>query len=288
MFKFKIIAITLALFCINFSYAQKNVSGEAQLSIYLEDSDITPAEAKRLCIEKARKDAIIKRYGQNISAFTKSVDINRNGQSESYFKDNTYISSNAEWLRDTKEPEIIWELKDSELICTAKVWGIAKEKNNNIKIDWKIFVGGADERYEGEDFNDGQKIYIKVKSPIDGYLAVYLKDDNGYNTLLPYKNNRSGQHLIKGGETYILFNKEYDKNATEYKLGTSEETEFNDIIILFSPNKFTKCTENKGNGLHPNTISPDEFEEWENTLRINDNDFVFYEYTIKIHKDSQK
>ena len=48
----------------------------------------------------------------------------------------------------------------------------------------------------------------------------------------------------------------------------------NQVVLIFSPNPFTKCNEITGDHRHPNSLSIEDFEAWLKRLRLRDRDMV--------------
>lgn len=255
----------------------KKVHGKAEYVIY-ENDNITHFEARHNCIKLAQEEAIKKEFGELVSSITNMIDSNINGEEIEQFISETNLLSKAIWLEDTKEPIITCVPKeDGRIIYTAEVWGMAKEiSRNQIELEWKILAGGIEDRFESNKFSNKQRIYIKFSSPIDGYLAIYLLDNTRKvaNCLLPYKNNKRGQHYIKGGKTYYLFNKQSDPNAFHYRMTTTAQIERDRVVLIFSPNPFTKCNEITGDRRHPNSLSIDDFRTWIRRLQSRDDDLI--------------
>ena len=277
---FTLIACCFLLSCLGtqalWADKPKKVHGKAKLIISMNDN-VTPMEAKRDCINRARYEAIKAEFGEVVSSTTNMVDANVDGEDISQFVSETSMSAKAEWVEDTKEPVVKMEVIDDQIIYNAEVWGLAREiPYNTIDFEWKVLAGGKEDYRESDQFNNKQRIYIKFKSPVDGYLAIYVLDSTTKraNCLLPYKHNATGQHYVRGGVEYCLFDPETDPKAIIYKMVTSEPIEMDNIVLLFSPNPFTKCNENSGDRLHPNTLHVDDFNNWVRRLQNRDEKMV--------------
>lgn len=261
------------------SWAQKPVKVHGKATLVVSDNDnYTPKEAKQECINRARYEAIKEVFGEMISSTTAMVDAKYgNGEELSSFVQETNMNARAEWLEDTKEPSVVLDVQDGYIIYTAEVWGKAREiPVSRIDFSWKVLCGNKNDNQEGLKFNDKQRIYIRFRTPVAGYVAVYLLDSRKKEAscLLPYKNNQRGQHRVNAGQDYIFFDTECDPMAVNYRLTTSDPVEMDQVVFIFSPNPFTKCNEITGDRKHPNSLSIEDFEIWLRKLKIRDTDIV--------------
>lgn len=270
------------LLCLLFSfigsanlYAQKEktVHDSAKIVVEGDYKDMTTKELYKECISLARTEAIKKEFGELIQSRTNLMDASIDGEEMSSFYTETLLSSTAEWLEDTKKPEVKEEIDEGgKRVIIAKVWGKVREiEPVTIDLDWKILAGGTEDFCESNKFKHKERIYIKFKAPCDGYLVIYILDSHlqQANCLLPYKNNASGYMEIKGDKEYILFDPDFDRTAFPYNyvMTTSCPKEIDQVVLLFSPNKFTKSNTNGGDRLRPQFTSTDDFEKWLTKLR---------------------
>lgn len=260
-------------------YAQKPVKVHGKATLIVSDNDnITPMEAKKECIKRAKNEAIKEAFGELITSSTEILDaIDKDGNDLSSFVQETSMSARADWIEDTKEPVVKLDVQEGRIIYTAEVWGRAREiPASQIDFTWKVLCGGKDDFCESRNFTNRQRIFIKFRTPVAGYVAVYLLDSSKREAscLLPYKQNQRGQHKVQAGRDYIFFDSECDPNAINYRLTTSEQVELNEIVLIFSPNPFTKCNEITGDRKHPNSLSMDDFETWLKKQRVRDTDLV--------------
>jgi len=254
----------------------KKVHGKATFVMSVNDN-ITPAEAKRECIKQAQLNAIRETFGEIVDGNTNMIEGDFCGKEISSFVEEVNISSKAEWLENTKEPVVKIEQKDGKFVFSAEVWGKAREiAKSKIDLKWEIMTGKQGNLYKTDRFLNKQRIYVKFRSPVDGYLAIYLLDSSKReaNCLLPYKTNRTGRYAVKGGCDYILFDRERDSKAFFYNMTTQAPVEVDNVVLLFSPKPFTKCNEITGDRRHPNSLSMDDFNTWVRNLQNADSEMV--------------
>lgn len=259
--------------------AQKPVKVHGKATLVVSENDnITPMEAKRECINRARYEAIKEAFGEMISSNTEIIDaIDKDGNDLNTFVQETNMSARAEWVEDTKEPAVKLDVQEGRIIYTAEVWGKAREiPVSQIDFSWKVLCGGKEDCYESLRFSNRQRIFVKFRTPVAGYVAIYLLDSTKKEAscLLPYKNNQRGQHKVQAGRDYIFFDSECDPMAVNYRLTTDEPIELNQIVLIFSPNPFTKCNEITGDRKHPNSLSIEDFEVWLRKQKLRDTEIV--------------
>lgn len=259
--------------------AQKPVKVHGKATLVVSDNDnITPMEAKKECIKRAKNEAIKEAFGELIVSNTEILDaIDIKGNDLSSFVQETTMSARAEWVEDTKQPFVKLDIQEGSIVYTAEVWGKAREiPPSQIDFDWKVLCGNKNDDNEYKNFANKQRIFIKFKSPVAGYVAIYLLDSSREEAscLLPYKNNQRGQHKVQAGREYIFFDSESDPRAINYRLTTGEPVEMDQIVLIFSPNAFTKCNEITGDRKHPNTLSIADFEAWLKRQRLRDTELV--------------
>ena len=168
---------------------------------------------------------------------------------------------------------------------TAEVWGIAREiVQSKVDLNWSVLTSNGRETI---DFKNGDRIFVKFFSPAaDGYVAIYLNNfsDDMTSCLLPYRNNTTGRHSVKRNKEILFFDKEKDPDATNYKLTTQQEIENNELVVIYSPNPFIKCTDITGDEKHPNWLSTHDFQKWLLNCQRADKDMVVEKKRIRIHK----
>ena len=110
----------LFLFVAFACYSQKtvNVCGEYR---YVAPDNVSPTDAKRIAIERARLDAMAKEFGTNVSQTNLSTMHIKNGATETDFLSMGGIEVKGDWLGDTQEPELKIDYEQNALVVTAKV-----------------------------------------------------------------------------------------------------------------------------------------------------------------------
>lgn len=260
------------------AWAQKTEKVHGTFSYTVGDNEnITIAEVKRRCIIGAQNAAIKETFNERISSTTSMVDANINGNEISSFYEEVSMNSIAEWIGDQKPPVITATYADDKLTFTAEVWGEAQEiTKSKIDLEWATLCNGVTDAYQSTSFKHRDNMYIKFKAPVSGYIAIYLIDSGSKQAvcMLPYKNDQDGRQEVKAGKEYVFFDKVSDPNAVPLRLTTREEIEMDQIVLIFSPNSFTKNNDNIGAGKSLGTQSLEKFEQWLKKLRKQDDEMV--------------
>lgn len=236
---------------------EADVHGKYKLTIG-ENENVTLKDARIRCIELARAAAIKSEFGEMVTSDVLSKS------EESY--ENELAKAQGDWLGDTRKPVISVEYANDKLTFTSEVWGKAREiVQAKTDLDWKI-LRGKEGIVESSLFNHKDRFRILFKSPIDGFLAVYLIEEGDETScLLPYPHQTNGQYQVKGGINYTFFDKTIEPEAIPWSLALSNlqhNIEKNQLVIIFSPNPFTKCNDTSNAPGHPNKLSSNDFQKW--------------------------
>ena len=239
------------------------VSGKYQY-IVTDNDNITLKEAKIKAIDLAKAEALKNEFGTMVASDFINSARGTEDDSSSFYVMDTSTSVKGEWLGDEKEPAITIETNGNDLIFTAEVWGTAREiVRANTELKWDVTKDINGKKVSSDQFNSGERFFMNFKSPIDGYVAVYLiTGDDDTACLLPYRKDTSGRVQVKGGREYTFFDKTIDPNATYYKLSTNQIQEMNQLVVVFSPHPFSKDVNASSDSRKPNYLSQKDFAKW--------------------------
>ena len=267
------------------TYAQKEKKVTAIYTYYAPEN-VSIEDAKRIALDRAKMAAIADEFGTIVAQSNSTVMTTENGHADSRFLSIGGSEVKGEWIETMREPIYNIKYEDNFLVVSVEVKGRIRELvNSQIDLTTKILRNGTDEKYESNDFHSGDDMFLFFKSPIDGYLAVYLLDENTLDVfcLLPYKASGNGVYPIEHDRTYIFFSQKHDyvnpNIVDEYTMTCSKEREFNTLYIIFSPNLFAKANTNDDkNDKLPKQLTFEAFQKWVSKLKIEDNN------TTIIHK----
>jgi hypothetical protein len=285
----RLILLLAALLLLSVATAQRTeeVCGEYE---YVASDDITPRQAKEIALKYAKIDAIGKRFGFTVSGQTLVHEKEENGQSSASFHIFADTESKGEWIADTKVTEHEPYINAlGMLVYKVSVCGMAREiVGTGIDFSAKVLKNGTESRFESSDFRNGDEIYLSFRSPVDGYLAIYLVDDSETAfCLLPYQNDPTGKMKIKTGKEYVFFSdKHADRNEIVelYKLTCKQDMEYNFMYIIFSPNEFTKANDVHTDQALPRELSDADFQKWLARNRQKDKDMKVNKKSLTIKR----
>lgn len=250
----------------------RKVHGKYQLRMEL---NMTENDTRKLAEEMAKIDALQKTFGS-------IVDQEFNMMIESGIPDYNIISkteTKGEWVETTRR--VFYEdLKAETTIdgernikwITCEIRGRAREVKPRAHIDFYPLNCPNLSCRTTEIVDDGN-LYLYFRSPVDGYLSVFIDDGNLITRLLPdcyaSKEFESGV-FVKGDQQYIFFSREDNslpqKTVEKYRMFTSKKFEFNYLYIVFSESQFVKPIldekQFKNGIIQPKSLSSKEFQEW--------------------------
>ena len=122
-------------------------------------------------------------------------------------------------------------------------------------------------------FKNNGDFYVFFRSPISGYLCIFLDDGSEAFRLLPYRGMRDAFESaapVKADQQYVLFSKELNKLplqndlVDEYKLTTTKPQELNRIFVIFceEPIRKPSLTNTSMEQLLPFSMPSEEFQKW--------------------------
>lgn len=257
-------------------YAQQTVKVDASYTYYAPEN-ITLEAARRTALERAKIKAIAEEFGTVVSQSNTTRIENNNGESQIDFLSIGGSEVRGEWIETLKEPQYEITYQDGMLVVTVTVSGKIREfVSASIDIDVHILRNGTEKKFASEDFLNGDDLYILFKSPVQGYLAVYLVDalKNAY-CLLPYRRQKEGAFSIESNKEYLLFSSESMSGSEaayidEYVMTCEEGYEQNQIYIIFSPNEFSKASDTNKEESLPRELTFEKFQRWLSKCRTYD------------------
>lgn len=254
--------------------SDKAVRGEFT---YFGDKNESREQCRMHALEGARLQALAREFGTVVSQDTYQVDQLSGREESTYFSQLNSTAVKGEWLADDGEPQYEYSLdSDGCYVVKCVVRGHARAISNEA-VDFQALVlrNGIEERHAGTEFRNGDDMYLLLRTPVDGYVAVFLADDKrSVYSLLPYQNDNSGEVKVKRNKEYVFFSA--DKALPEYgvadelQLTTDQTVERNRIYVLFSPNPFSRAMDRYAGENIPRMLGADEFSAWLSKVRRND------------------
>lgn len=257
-----------------------NICGEYK---YIVPENVSLAEAKAIAIERARLTAIANEFGTTVSQTNLATTHIENGTTRNDFLSLGETEVKGDWLGDTKEPEIRPVYENNQLVIYASVCGKVRElKTAEVELRMQIMNNGI----ETEQFKNNDKVAIRFKSPVNGYVAIFVRDDNAgiVSCMLPYENENGKARVVKNSKEYIYLST--DDPIYPYQeetiLVTNKKVEFNTFVLVFAETEFAMPLSDMGEFVPE--LSVESFQRWLRKNRINDKTMQTIEKTIQINK----
>ncbi|MFN5479329.1 MAG: hypothetical protein ACK43J_06445 [Chitinophagaceae bacterium] len=261
--------------------------GESSIRI---ESFMSQNEAEERVIELAKVDALIREFGQYVEQQS-NLDL-QNGKVD--FRSYGQTKVKGEWIRTLGDPEIKFDERmvkgKPERWITCKIKGEVRRAIPKADLEVEI-LGCPEKSCITEKFKSDQNLYLYVKSPLSGFLSVFLDDGTNVYRLLPYR-SMEGQKSVKisADKEYILFStsqNKFNQASDALQVFTEREYEANTLIIIFSENDYSKPRLNEeqidqNNLIIPKSLSKNYFENWLGNNRAAFPDFLDIKKRITI------
>ena len=264
--------------------AQRVVSDRFSYRYVMSDTE-TVRQAEVNAVKQAQLGMIARHFGTMVGATT-ALTISENVSSITYGE----TEVRGIWLEDLAAPVINRMVLNGHFVLEVIVSGKIKEyASTPIDLKCEVLKNGTDLKYASTEFNHGDRLYLSFKTPVDGYLAVYLGDRECVNCLFPYNGLPADTMKVNAGEEYVFFSRSkpgrFDPfSIQEYPLGCSPGTDMEMVrlYVIFSPNKFAKASDNAEGRLR--TLPFDDFHSWLSKIRRIDSDMNLLPFDITIRR----
>lgn len=296
MTKKQVFALVSFFFALG-AMAQRVEKVEAHAT-YHAPHTMTPKEARYHAVVTAQVDAIARTFGTIISEESVSFSREKNMESSDDFFNVQEGDVRGLWLETIGDT--VWSTpvykNDGSVIYEVSLKGkIMELKNAAIDMVVKPLFNGTDpDRNEirNNSFNDGDDMYLYFKSPVDGYLAVYIVDFDDNRTtqrLLPYPGQPGAIFKIQGDKDYVFFSDEKaDPEVRQYVRGCRmrgrTDHDWNQFYVIFSPNPFVKALDKNIDDDLPNVVTFDDFQRWLSKYRRKDLEMCAEKILVEIVK----
>ena len=264
------------------------VSGEY---VYYPPETQSYEAAKRTAMENAKIKILADTFGTVIS-MTSAVSVT--GSSDVSSTDLSSLEVKGEWIETIGEPKYVADVtEDGMIVIKVTIKGKVREIVES-KADYvaKVLRNGVEDRYESLEFQEGDDLYMSFKSPVDGYLAVYLYDGTeDVYCLLPYKNHDVPSLKVEGGERYVFFSPQmadygvHPSMVEECYMTCSRAVELNTFYVVWSPNQIYHAVDSDRHDLLPRVLNYKSFQKWLSKLKAHDKDAVVKTMDITIRRN---
>lgn len=220
---------------------QCDVQGSAE---YWLPRNVSRAVGEQQVLDMAKIDALAKEFGTIVHSDTQlDTHVNDRGETNDYWS-TASTTVKGEWVETKGKPEFGIRLDNDDIVLTCTVQGRAREiKGPRAQLDVRVLRNGTTDNCETNTFVDGEKCYVAFTSPVKGYVAMYLEDDEkNMIRLLPFPAERGVARAVNSDERYVFFVRDDGVNE-QYAMTTSKPSERNAIHVVFSPNAFVRPVE---------------------------------------------
>ena len=277
--KHYILILFLFFFSVH-SFCQRvvNICGEYK---YIAPDNLSPAEARAIALERARLTALANEFGTNVSQTNLTTTHTINGQTTSDIISLGETEVKGDWLGDTKEPQVETYYEQDRLIVFASVCGQARAiQNAEVELLISVLCNGI----ESERFYNNNRLSVDFKAPIDGYLSIFLRDDNVgvVSCLMPYEteNGKARSVALNTNYTFLSTKDPLYPYREETILVTQKKSEFNTLLFVFSQNPFAMPITEQGEFLPELSVA--DFQKWLRKNRVKDEKMQVTEKVVEI------
>ena len=271
-----------------FSQQIKTVNGEYTYNV---PENVDLEKAKLIALDRVKIKLIADEFGTVVSQSNSTSVKNSNGKSDINFISVGGSEVRGEWVETIGQPEFKPSFVDGQLIINVRIKGKIREIIS-ANVDFKALVlrNGTEDKYEDDNFKNGDDLFLSFTSPVSGYIVAYLVDNEGTAfCLLPYQHQEQGNVKVNAKERYVFFSEKLSPQdlkpyVDEYTITCSHTQELNQIYVIFSPNAFVKALDGKKEETLPRELSYEDFQKWLAKSRIKDKDMTYKRFTINIRK----
>lgn len=276
-----------------FAQKEKTVEGEF---IYHVPETQSLADAKKHTLSVAKYNALASEFGTIISQTNLTHIQNSNSQTFTQF--NSFGSSDVkgEWIETIGRPEYKVRYEDETLIVSCKVKGKAREiEMSQIDFQAKVLRNGTDDRNEDDRFANGDNFYVSFKTPIKGFVAIYLVEESkSAQCLLPYQKQQDGIYQVEANQRYVFFSKPDAQPldlVDQLCFPPQGPLTHYQVYVIFSPNQFVKAVDSASNKKvvegyringFPRELSFDDFHKWLAKCRRRDKDLCLKKVLLTV------
>ncbi len=295
--------INLLVVGLSSAHSQKIYAAKGFARIRLEEN-LSREETRDMASQQAKRNAIEAVFGTYVSKDA-YVDV-ADGAASVIIKGESELK--GEWLKTTKEEfsEESRRIKDeygarNEIWIICEVEGKVREITSPVIAYEFLTLNCPDVRCRTTDFNNGESLFLHFRTPVDGYLNIYLVDEQHAYRLLPYQEMPSAylhNVPVEADREYLFFAAgiQYDYFdefpyflVDEIYLDTDKTQEFYKIYVMFSPEPFAKpILENEvdveGDYTTPKTLRRRNFDVWVQDNRIFNTDFYYKTVNVRVRK----
>ena len=293
----RIFIFLIVCMCYYVAFAQRIVESTGTYTYILKDNE-TPKVGEQKVLELAMQNAVEKAFGRKVGVRNRLNIGNKNGESSSDFSSYGWNLVNGTWIETIGKPQIKRTFDDDgHIVFSCTITGkVKKGIDDTVDFEVKALKDPNNLMSESSEFygstagdNRGENLYLYFKSPVAGYLNVYVVDeDNGIAyCLLPERDDVNGTYNVKRNREYCFFKgKDTNSDRTGKVYFTCEkEIEHNTIHVVFSPREFlTSRLDTHDDDFLADSLPLSDYETWFARLSARDSQVKRVSIPIKLRK----
>lgn len=259
------ICVLLAAFP-SMGQSTRTISGDYT---FYGDRNHSPEACREAALEGARVDALAREFG---TLYTTSIDVESRKINDKETINAEMLSRSevkGEWLADIGEPKYDVSIdNDGNYIVRCRLQGKARAiSNESTDFEVDVLRNSSDSRNSSTSFRSGDDMFVSVKTPVDGYLSIYLvgEKQDAYS-LFPYYTSSNNDIKLRRGREYMLFDSKKSAEelgqADELVLRCDSDIERNRLYVIFSPNHYSLAVDTESGNYSPRQLTYKEFSKW--------------------------
>lgn len=236
------------------------IKSKSQVQWYPERE--SKSQARERALERAKIKALEKAFGtlvmQGNTVYIENKKTGEKVETNTTFKmiGNTAVKGEIiqilkEDYKETKKKERINRKKVELTYINCNLTIEAKEISDT-KIEVESYpLNSVHLMKPVTEFKQGDDLFLYFRSPLNGYLTVFLDDGKQAQCLLPYRNMPDGLEEampIKADKEYVFFSDKPDHNYFNddffaedlYELAASSKKDLNELFVVFSKQPLNK------------------------------------------------
>jgi len=287
-------------------WAQKNktktIRVNAKIEVLMEGAYSKEA-IKQKAIEAARIQALGEAFGYSIVQGINTQTKNQSGDVVLTTSKLTEVSNTlvkGEWIADDKGyPKTKFVIRDKEddqqiwLLC--EVSGTARAITEApVQFSSFAYKCNEPEKCPTSEFKHGESMFLHFKSPVKGFLSVFIQEDGKMYRLLPYRQMKDSyeSHVpVEADKSYQLFSPQHTSYFPESPIVDEYGLELpadgtplsNLVYVVFSTKPFAKpLLQPDAQGILTTDIK--SFQTWLNQQKGLDKSFQFSRLPIVVNE----
>lgn len=311
-----LLAITLGTLCTAQEIKTIKTKGKAQVQWYPERESLT--EARDRALELAKINALENAFGtlvmQGNTIYIENKKTGEKVETNTTFKmiGNTAVKGEIIQIlktdfKESRKKEKVDRKKVEITYIDCNITLEAKELTDT-KIEIEAYpLNSTNIIRPTTDFYNGDDLFLYFRSPVNGFLTVFLDDGQQAQCLLPYRKMPAGMEEampIVADKEYVFFSDKPEFNYFDddffaedtYEMVASSEKDLNQLYIIFSKTPLNKPILNKDENDKllvelekdkyelPRVIESDAFKKWLVKIQQIRNDVQVINQMISIEK----